>query len=79
VRARRPLASITSRRLQGHRGVGASEDAPCVDLPASLFSPLNVRPITIILHLLVYTLNFTATEASKLLEYEDRILEQLDW
>jgi hypothetical protein len=63
--------------LQGHRGVGASEDAPCVDLPAFLCSPLHARPITIILQLLVYTLNFPATEASKVLEYEDRLFEQL--
>jgi hypothetical protein len=40
-------------------------------------SPLNAHPFTIVLVLSLYTLNNQAGQVSKVLEYEDQILEDL--
>jgi hypothetical protein len=61
----------------GQQGHGASQDAPSVDLPIFQLHAVNVCPITIILLLSIYTLNIQAALATKIVEYEDGILEQL--
>jgi hypothetical protein len=57
--------------------ISASEDEPSVDLPTFVCSPLNAHPFTIVLVLSLYTLNNQAGQVSKVLEYEDQILEDL--
>ncbi|XBJ19381.1 hypothetical protein VPH35_010362 [Triticum aestivum] len=51
--------------------------APSANLPTFLCNPLTAHPLTITLLLSIYTFNGQSGQVSKVLEYEDRLLEQL--
>jgi hypothetical protein len=61
---------------QGQVVIG-NEDEPSVDLPTSFCNTFTAHPVSIITLLSLYTLNCQSSQASQVLEHEDRLLEQL--